>query len=79
MSTLDATVSMLELLPEEELRVVQKLVKSIFDNKVSSNPFQPLSEEQLYSMLSAARKQADNGEYDDVDVFYNSMVEKYGM
>ena len=43
MSTLDATVSMLELLPEEELRVVQKLVKSIFDNKASSNPFQPLS------------------------------------
>lgn len=79
MSTLDATVSMLELLKEDELLIVQKLIKSIFESHDSDNPFKPLSEEQMYAMLAKARKQADNGEYDDADDFYNSMVAKYGV
>lgn len=79
MSTLDATVSMLELLKEDELLVVQKLIRSMFESHDSDNPFKPLSEEQMYAMLAKARKQADNGEYVDADDFYNSMVAKYGV
>lgn len=79
MSTLEATVSMLELLDEDELPIVQRFIKSIFDRNENDNPFKSLTDEQIYSMLATSRKQAENGEYDDADNFYDSMVTKYGV
>lgn len=79
MSTLEATVSMLELLSERELLVIQKLVQRIFESHEKNNPFQPLTEEQIYTLLTASRQQAENGEYDDASDFYKEMTAKYGV
>lgn len=79
MSTLETTVSMLELLPERELLVIQKLVKRIFESHEKDNPFQPLTEEQIYALLAVSRQQAETGECDDADDFYKEMTAKYGV
>lgn len=77
MSNFESIVAMLELLPEDDLSMVHNLVRKMLNNKSKIEPFMPLSEDQIYSMLADARKQAENCECDDGDVFYNSMVAKY--
>ena len=62
MSTLEATMSMLESMPEEARVKVFIYTQNLFTSNKPANPFVPLTEEKVLSDLSVSRKQAENGE-----------------
>ena len=62
MSTLEATVSMLESMPEEARIKVFIYTKNLFTSNKPASPFVPLTEEKILSDLSISRQQAANGE-----------------
>ena len=62
MSTLEATVSMLESMPEEARLKVFMYTQSLFTSSKPANPFTPLTEEKVLSDLSISRRQAADGE-----------------
>ena len=62
MSTLEATVSMLEAMPEEARERVFAFTKDLFTSYKPASPFVPLTEEKVLSDLQKSRKQSLNGE-----------------
>ena len=61
MSTLDATVSMLENMPEEARIMVFKYTRDLFTSNKPANPFLPKSTENILSDLSESRKEISEG------------------
>ena len=55
MSTLDATVSMLEAMPEDARIKVMQFTQKLFTSRKPSNPFIPVSQEQILSDLAESR------------------------
>ena len=76
MSTLEATVSMLEMLPESELTTVRNF---IVQNIIKNNPFQKLTEEQLIDDLETSRIQYEAGQYSDMSEAIQEIGERYGL
>ena len=62
MSTLGATLSMLEVLPKESQAKVFRFTQELYSKEKEASPFMPLTEEQILSDLEISRKQAENGE-----------------
>lgn len=79
MSTLEATVSMLETLPEDELKTIYEVTRRFFVNRTSANPFQPLSEEQIVAELDIAREHAKQGMYSDAKDVSRELRAQYGL
>lgn len=76
MSTLEATVSMLEMLPESELATVRRF---IVQNIIKNNPFQKLTEEKLLEDLETSRAQYEAGQYSDMGEAIQEIGERYGL
>lgn len=79
MNTLKNTVSMMELLPEEDLIEIQSLTKKLFNLRNADNPFQPLSKQEIIKELQTSRKQTMNGQCKDMDKALEGIREKYGL
>lgn len=79
MSTLEATVSMLEVLSEDDLIRVQNFAKCLFMSQNTEYPFPSLSKSELMDQLSVSQKQYEQGKYMDAEVFENQLMEKYGL
>ncbi len=79
MSTLDATVSMLETMPEDARILVYNFTQSLFTSKKPENPFKPLTTDMILSDLEESRKQIDEGKGVDVFDALNSMGERHGF
>lgn len=62
MSTLEATVSMLEAMPEEARFKVYQYARSVFSSDRPANPFTPVSKESVLADLSASSEEFENGE-----------------
>ena len=62
MSTLDATVSMLEAMPEDARIKVLEFTRQLFTSRKPANPFIPVSQEQVLSDLSESRQQIAAGQ-----------------
>ena len=62
MSTLEATVSMLEAMPEEARAKVFVFTQNLFTSNKPANPFVPLTEEKVLSDLNISRQEISNGE-----------------
>lgn len=62
MNTLDATVSMLEAMPEDERLKVFKYTQQLFVSNKSANPFLPVDPRQVLSDLEISREQISRGE-----------------
>lgn len=62
MSTIEATVSMLETMPEEARILVFKYAQSLFTSNKPANPFVPKSEKDILSDLEESRKQIEEGQ-----------------
>ncbi len=77
MSTLEATVSMLKQLPEKDLLKIQAFVRLFFPD--SSNPFVPLTEEEIYAQLEESRKHAEEGKLKDARLVSSNVRAKYGL
>lgn len=79
MSTLEATVSMLEVLPEADLIRIQNFARNLLLSQDSSYPFQPLTKAQIIAQLDESRSQYEAGNYQEAVQFSEDLVAKYGL
>lgn len=79
MSTLDATVSMLEAMPEDARLKVFKFTQQLFTSEKPANPFIPVGTKQILSDLAESREQIANGEGMDMRDALNEMGRKHGF
>lgn len=75
MSTLDATVSMVRRCTEEELQVVQQVIRQFFLNRGS----QPSTKSQFLEELEFSREQHQNGQCQEANEALAELREKYGL
>ena len=61
MSTLEATLSMLETMPEEARRKVYEYTKTLYATPCSANPYTPMTEDQILADLTHASIEFDEG------------------
>ena len=79
MSTLEATVSMLQAMPEEARQKVFEYTQRLFVSGKPANPFVPLTEAQILSDLEASRNQIAAGQGLDMKNALEEMGKKYGF
>ena len=79
MSTLEATVSMLEVLPEADLVRIQDFAKFLFMSHSSDYPFRPLTRDQIIGELDASEAQYASGQFMEASSFASEMADKYGL
>ena len=77
MSTLAATIAMLERLPETDLQAIHDITYSIY-TKIQS-PFKPLTKNQILDDLAESRKQIEQGECKDLTTAIDEIRGKYGL
>lgn len=79
MNTLDATVSMLEAMPEDARIKVMEFTQSLFSSGKSANPFTPVNREQILSELAESRRQISDGKGLDMEDALNKMGKQHGF
>ena len=79
MSTLDATVSMLEAMPEDTKIKVIEFTQRLFTSRKPANPFIPVSQGQILSDLAESRQQISDGKGLDMKDALNSMGKQHGF
>lgn len=78
MSTLESTVSMLEILPESDVQIVYNITKDLLEQRKSS-VFKPVTKEQVMQDLETSTKQIEEGKYRSADEVIGRLREKYGL
>lgn len=73
MSTLEATVSMLEAMPEDARIKVLEFTQQLFTSRKPANPFVPVSQEQVLSNLAESRRQIAAGQGLNMEEALNKM------
>lgn len=79
MSTLDATVSMLEAMPEDARIKVMEFTQKLFTSRKPANPFIPASQDQILSDLTESRQQISDGKGLDMEEALKKMGEQHGF
>lgn len=79
MSTLEATVSMLEAMPEEAREKVFEYTHHLFTAAKPANPFLPLNTEDVLEDLRISRQQIENGEGIKMKNALEEMGQKHGF
>ena len=79
MSTLDATVSMLEAMPEEARIKVLEFTRQLFTSEKPANPFTPIRTEQVFSDLAESRKQIEDGKGLDMEAALSRIGKRHGF
>ena len=79
MSTLEATISMLEAMPEEARLRVFEFTQQLFVSRKPANPFVPLTAEQILSDLQESREQIAAGQGMDMQDALEEMGKRYGF
>ncbi len=79
MSTLDATVAMLETMPEDAKIKVMEFTQRLFTSRKPANPFVPVSQEQILSALAESRQQISDGKGLDMEDALNRMGKQHGF
>ena len=51
MTTFESTVSMLEMLPEADLMVINSMARRLLARSIEGNPYQPLSQQEWEAKL----------------------------
>lgn len=86
MGTYEATISMLQKLPEGDLLKVKAYVSRFFSASAKEStedtgfyPYKPLTREEIVSELENARVHAENGQVMDAHQASQIVREKYGL
>lgn len=79
MSTLDATISMLEAMPEDARIKVMEFTQKLFAAQKPANPFVPASQEQILSDLAESRQQISDGKGLDMKNALNKIGKQHGF
>lgn len=78
-STLEATVSMLEAMPEEARRKVFEYTQQLFTAPKPASPFAPLTEAQILSDLEQSRRQIEAGQGRDMREALTELGQRHGF
>ena len=79
MSTLEATVSMLEAMPEDARIKVMEFTRQLFTAEKPANPFVPVSKNQILSDLEKSRKQLDEERGLDMQDALTNLGKRHGF
>lgn len=78
MSTLESTVSMLEVLPDTDVQIIFNVTKELMD-KHETSPFKPVTKEDVLHDLDVSEKDIEAGRYSTVDEMTARLKAKYGL
>jgi len=79
MSTLEATVSMLQSLPESELLTIYDLTRRLYNKQNKDIELKAMAEKEILDKLDISRRHAEEGRVMDADVAISKMRVKYGL
>lgn len=79
MSTLEATVSMLEAMPEEARVLVYQYTQRLFTAHKPASPFAPVSADQVLSDLAESRQQIAEGKGENMKDALREMGKTHGF
>lgn len=79
MSTLEATMSMLEVMPEEARMKVFLFTQDLFGAKKPASPYTPVSEKQILDDLAESREQIARGEGVNMEDALRQMGREHGF
>ena len=79
MGTIEATVSMLETMPEEARLPAFNYTKELFSEQRPANPFTPINTDKLYSDLEESRRQIEAGEGKNMKKALREMGKQHGF
>ena len=83
MTTYEATVSMIQKLPEADLLVINEFVKRLSSKTAVReeryNPYRHLTREEIIEQLAVARKNAEEGHVMEAHQASDNIREKYGL
>ena len=77
MSTLEQTVSMLESLPEDDVKAIHDITYRFYIREHS--PLKPVTREQILKDLAVSRQQIANGEGKELSEAIREIEAKYGL
>ncbi len=78
MSTVAATMSMLETMPETEQVKVFEFTQKLFRHPAVDSPFKPLTADEILADLEISRKQNESGEGLNMKDALTDMGKKHG-
>ena len=79
MSTLEYTVSLLEAMPEDKLREVQRYIQYLIFRDMCDMPMESFSEDVIVSQLTESMKKSDMGATTPANTVSQLMREKYAI
>ena len=79
MSTLEATLSMLETMPEEARKKVYEYTKSLYTSPRPANPYTPLTEDKVMADLALATMEFEAGKGLDAKEAIQEMRKQHGF
>lgn len=79
MSTIDATISMLETMPEEARLMVFKYTQSLFTAPKPANPFMPKTKKDILNDLAESREQTAEGKGVDMKTALQEIGARHGF
>ena len=79
MDTIEATVSMLETMPEEARLLVYNYTQELFSVQRPANLFTPISTDKLLSDLEESRRQIEAGEGMNMKEVLREMGRQHGF
>ena len=79
MSTLENTISILEVLPESDLIKIQDFAKKLFRQRSDEYPFPLKSRKEIYNDLEISRQQAAEGNCQEMGSALAEIRGKYGL
>lgn len=79
MSTLETTISMMEMLPDADLLKIQNFIRTLFSQHNVENPLPFLSEEDILRDMETSEKQFAGGQYTNAKQVINEIREEYGL
>ena len=79
MSSIESTVSMLEVMPEEARLLVLEYTQSLFNAKKPANPYTRKTEQQILDDLAESRRQIEDGQGLDMKAALKEMGADHGF
>lgn len=79
MNTLEHTISMIKVLPENDLLEIQKFTTKLFKLRSAQCPFPLKTKEEIYKDLETSRKQSAEGNCQEMGQALREIREKNGL
>lgn len=79
MSSIESTVSMLEVMPEEARLLVLQYTQNLFNARKPASPFEKKSEAEILDDLAESRQQIEDGKGIDMKSALEKMGAEHGF